>query len=258
MEVNPKKKLGQHFLTDRNIAEKIVSFLKTDSINSILEIGPGKGILTEYILHKKLETIYVVDIDEESIIYLKAKFPKLDNKIIQDDFLKSDILARIESPVGIIGNLPYNISSQIMFKILENKEKVKEVVCMIQKEVAERFVAQPNSKTYGILSVLLQAFFEVNYLFSVSNNVFYPKPKVQSAVVKLVRKENYQLPCSEKMFFKIVKAGFGQRRKTLRNSLSKIIEKGKVENVLFAKRPEQLSVHEFIELTNLITNNTDV
>ena len=255
MDVKPKKNLGQHFLIDKNIANKIVNSLKLSQSNSVLEIGPGKGILTELIIEKGINNLYVVDVDQESIEYLKKHFQVLGDNIIYADFLKVNILEQIPSPISIIGNLPYNISSQIMFRVLEYKTNVTEMVCMIQKEVAERFVAKPNSKTYGILSVLLQAFYNIEYLFTVSEQVFYPKPRIKSAVIRLERKENYTIDCSEELFFKVVKTSFGQRRKTIRNSLKSIIERENMQDNLFSKRPEQLSVDDFIFLTNFITKN---
>ena len=255
MDVKPKKKLGQHFLIDKNIANKIVNSLKLQHTNSVLEIGPGKGVLTELIIEKGIKNLYVVDVDPESIEYLKKQFQVLGNNIIYADFLKSDIMINMPSPITIIGNLPYNISSQIMFRVLEHKNIVAEMVCMIQKEVAERFAAKPNSKTYGILSVLLQASYNIEYLFTVSEQVFYPKPKVKSAVIRLERKENYMIDCSEKLFFRVVKTSFGQRRKTIRNSLKTIMERENMNHNLFSKRPEQLSVDDFILLTNFITKN---
>jgi 16S rRNA (adenine1518-N6/adenine1519-N6)-dimethyltransferase len=259
MDVKPKKNLGQHFLTDKNIAQKIVDSMRLDGINSILEIGPGKGILTGFILKEHKHHFYVVDIDKESIDYLKQTFHFNEENILHADFLKQDILKQITPPIAIIGNLPYNISSQIMFKLLENKDKVIEMVCMIQKEVAERFAAKPNSKTYGILSVLLQAFYDIEYLFSVNEKVFFPQPKVQSAVIRLHRKQNYTLTCPEDLFFKLVKAGFGQRRKTLRNSLKPYCQNNAISmEEIFNKRPEQLGVNDFIYLTNLIANKKTI
>jgi len=252
MNVKPKKYLGQHFLVDKNIANKIVDSLLLENSNSLVEIGPGKGILTELILRKGINNYYLIDIDSESIEYLRNEFSQLGDWIIEDDFLKSDILNKIQKPVALIGNLPYNISSQIIFKLLKNRDVVTEMVCMIQKEVADRFVAGYNTKTYGILSVLLQAFYKIEYLFTVSEKVFYPKPKVKSAVIRLTRKKQYTLDCNEDMFFQVVKTSFGKRRKTLRNSLKEMLSGIDSSAELFSRRPEQLSVNDFIHLTNFI------
>ncbi len=252
MNVKPKKHLGQHFLVDKNIATKIVGSLQLSNSNSLLEIGSGKGILSSLILDKGVKNFYVIDVDKESIDYLQSVFPQLYKNIIHGDFLRSDVLNKMEKPIAIIGNLPYNISSQIMFKILKYKDSISEIVCMVQKEVAHRYVSGPNSKTYGILSVLLQAFYNLEYLFTVSEKVFNPRPKVKSAVIRLKRKENIKLGCPEELFFKVVKTGFGKRRKTLKNSLKPLLG-DKVANIdLLLKRPEQLNVIEFVHLTNFI------
>lgn len=257
MEVKPKKHLGQHFLVDKNIAEKIVDALKLNNSNSLLEIGPGKGVLSKIVIQKGIKNFYMVDVDHESIKYLADNFPEIGNNIIHADILKTDIFEQLEKPISILGNLPYNISGRIMFKILENRDSITEIVCMVQKEVAERYVSKPNTKVYGILSVLLQAFYNIEYLFTVSNTVFNPRPKVTSAVIRLTRKDNYTLNCPEDLFFRVVKAGFGQRRKTLRNSLKKFILEGITENTIFNKRPEQLNVNEFVHLTNIIHQNQE-
>lgn len=251
--VRAKKNLGQHFLKDQNIARKIVDSLQADSINHVLEIGPGMGVLTQFLIKRENYQTNVVEIDRESVTYLKEKYPELEDKIIAEDFLKLKLDNFFTEKFAVIGNFPYNISSQIFFKILNYKDLIPEVICMIQKEVAERISTGPGSKTYGILSVLLQAYYDIEYLFTVHENVFIPPPKVKSAVIRLKRNNRVQLNCDESLFFKIVKASFNQRRKTLRNSLKVfIIEEQLKKSEIFAKRPEQLSVKEFEELTRLI------
>lgn len=251
--VRAKKNLGQHFLTDKNIALKIVESLHASGINKVLEVGPGMGVLTQYLIqNKKFETT-VVEIDRESVDYLKIHFPELEDRILSRDFLRMDLSTYTREPFAIIGNFPYNISSQIFFKVLENRDQVPEVVGMIQKEVAERLCTGPGSKTYGILSVFLQAFYSVEYLFTVGEHVFIPPPRVKSAVIRLVRNQKANLDCDEKLFFRVVKTGFNQRRKTLRNSLKIMItDPALKENEIFSKRPEQLGVSEFEYLTRLI------
>jgi 16S rRNA (adenine1518-N6/adenine1519-N6)-dimethyltransferase len=248
--VRPKKNLGQHFLTDQNIAKKIVDSLGA-KVPDVLEIGPGMGVLTQYLMKRPELNVHVVEIDQESIEFLQKHLPDL-KFIWSEDFLKSDIGEKFESNFSIIGNFPYNISSQIFFKILEFRNRVPEIVGMVQKEVAERIAAPHGTKTYGILSVLLQAFFDIEYLFTVSPQVFNPPPKVKSAVLRLKRNNISELPCNEKLFANIIKTAFNQRRKMLRNSL-----KGFVENLseeYAEKRPEQLSVDDFIDLTCKIEN----
>ncbi len=247
--VRPKKSLGQHFLTDKNIAKKIAESLSGSGYNSIVEIGPGTGVLTNHLIHYNLP-FYAIEIDRESVEYLKKEYP--DNSfIIEADFLKTD-LDRFSAPMAIIGNFPYNISSQIFFKILRNPLQVSEVVCMIQKEVAERIAAPPGSKTYGILSVFLQCYYTIEYLFTVNEHCFSPAPKVKSAVIRLKRNNRNDLPCNTELFFKVVKQSFNQRRKTLRNSLKNICLTLNTEADIFNKRPEQLGVEEFFRLTMLI------
>jgi len=248
--------LGQHFLTDQNIARDIVESLEATNLTRILEIGPGMGVLTHYLLENKNYETYVIEIDHESVVYLNNHFPQLKDRIIEGDFLKLDLAEKIsQQPFALIGNLPYNISSQIFFKVLENKELVPEVVCMLQKEVAQRICSGPGSKVYGILSVFLQAWYNTDYLFSVPEYVFDPPPKVQSAVVRLTSNGRTELGCNEKLFFKVVKQAFNQRRKMLRNSLKGFSPKIEdLDAVLLTRRPEQLSVNEFIELTNNIEN----
>ncbi len=248
--VRPKKSLGQHFLNDQNIANKIVSSIK-GSPNLVLEIGPGMGVLTKFLLEKH-SNIKVVEIDKESVDYLKENLKLTDNQIIAADFLELQLDKLFSEKYTIIGNFPYNISSQIFFKILEQRNYVEQTVCMIQKEVAERIATTPGSKTYGILSVLLQAFYDIKYLFTVNENVFTPPPKVKSAVIRLTRNSTFKLDCNEELFFKIVKSSFNQRRKTLRNSLRAYYTPEKLSAEIFNKRPEQLSVNEFTELTQLV------
>lgn len=249
--VQPKKRLGQHFLKDENIAHKIVDSLTFKS--RVLEIGPGTGVLTKYLLNRT-EELKLIEIDHESVEYLQISYPELSANIIEADFLKTDLAGIFQGQFGIIGNFPYNITSQILFKIIEHRSLIPEAVGMIQKEVAERLAAGPGSKTYGILSVLLGAFYEIKMLFTVSEHVFYPPPKVKSAVIRLTRKENFELSCNKTLFFVVVKTAFNQRRKTLRNSL-KTLWIGKIDPdqyPIFKKRPEQLGLEEFTQLTNLL------
>ena len=250
--VSPKKRLGQHFLKDMNIARKIVGSVSCDA-GFIIEIGPGTGVLTELLINEKRNFI-AVDIDNESIEYLKNRFPNHSEKIIFGDFLKTDISQYNNKNITILGNLPYNISSQIFFRILENKNIVSEVVCMVQKEVAERIVSKPGTKVYGILSVLIQAFYNTEILFSVSEKVFIPPPKVRSAVMHFTRNKRKTLPCDEKLFFEIVKKAFNQRRKILRNSL-RGFDVSLLDNDVLLKRPEQLSVEDFVNIALNIKRN---
>ncbi len=249
-KVKAKKHLGQHFLNDENIAKKIADALTLEGYDKVIEIGPGMGVLTKYMLEKPIET-WVIEIDTESVEYLKTHYLKLSNKILSEDFLKYDLTKVFgDEQYAIIGNFPYNISSQIVFKAIENRERVPEFAGMFQKEVAERICEPKGSKAYGILSVLTQAFYDTEYLFTVSENVFTPPPKVKSGVMRMRRKENYKLPCNEKLFFNVVKTAFNQRRKTLRNSLKgfDLSEELKADEFLNL-RPEQVSVQEFIDLT---------
>ncbi|MEA3317364.1 MAG: 16S rRNA (adenine(1518)-N(6)/adenine(1519)-N(6))-dimethyltransferase RsmA [Bacteroidota bacterium] len=249
--VKPKKHLGQHFLTDPNIAEKIVLGLGDDDLK-VLEIGPGTGVLTQYLIEKYKKDLYAIEIDSESYLYLQNKYPSLGDRLLNKDFLKINLKDYFDSEFSIIGNFPYNISSQIFFKVLENKDIVKNVVCMIQKEVANRIRSNHGNKTYGILSVFLQAYYDIDLLFNVKPGVFNPPPKVDSSVIRLRRNDRNKLDCDEKLFFRIVKTGFNQRRKTLRNSLKSIISDIGIDEEIFKKRPEQLSVDEFVELTNIV------
>lgn len=253
--VKAKKYLGQHFLTDKNIAEKIVNSLQAPGqYQQVLEVGPGMGILSDFLLRNKEFQTYLIDIDTESFEYLQKKYPDLGSRLINGDFLALNFSDIFEGKFGIIGNFPYNISSQILFKVLENRDQVTELVGMFQKEVAQRCAEKPGSKEYGILSVFLQAFYKVEYLFSVKPGVFNPPPKVTSAVIRLTRNEVEKLDCDEKLFWKVVKAGFNQRRKTLRNALSSLVSKEEMKNdPLLDLRAERLSVNDFVKLTNLLS-----
>ncbi len=249
-KVKAKKHLGQHFLKDEEVAKNIANTLQLKGYEDILEIGPGMGVLTKYLLEKPVTT-YVVEIDTESVDYLEAHYPKLHGKIICKDFLKYDINEVFEGKqFAIIGNFPYNISTQIVFKALELRNQIPEFSGMFQKEVAQRICEKKGSKAYGILSVLVQAFYTAEYLFTVDETVFIPPPKVKSGVLRLTRKEDFSLPCSEKMFFRVVKTGFQQRRKTLRNSLKSMELSDELrQDKIFDLRPEQLSVEDFINIT---------
>ncbi|WP_183568134.1 16S rRNA (adenine(1518)-N(6)/adenine(1519)-N(6))-dimethyltransferase RsmA [Mucilaginibacter sp. SP1R1] len=255
--VRAKKHLGQHFLTDKNIAAKIVDSLKpADRYHHVLEVGPGMGILSDFLLQKPEYEVSLIDIDEESYQYLQKKYPQLGGRLINADFLEMDFKGVFEGAFAIIGNFPYNISSQILFKVLDNRQQVVEVVGMFQKEVAERCAAKPGSKEYGILSVFLQAYYKVEYLFTVKAGVFNPPPKVLSAVIRLTRNQAETLNCDEKLFWQIVKAGFNQRRKTLRNAISSLINKEKMtDNTTLDLRAERLSVEDFVRLTNEVMAN---
>ncbi|MEO9871335.1 16S rRNA (adenine(1518)-N(6)/adenine(1519)-N(6))-dimethyltransferase RsmA [Ekhidna sp.] len=249
--VKPKKHLGQHFLKDENIALKIVEALKNESNLPVFEIGPGTGVLTKYLIDKDNLDFYALDVDTESIDYLKSNYPSQAERFLFQDYLKYNVSFE---RFNIIGNFPYNISSQLFFKIWDDRDHVDEVVCMIQKEVADRICANHGNKTYGILSVLLQAFFDLDYLFKVPPGVFNPPPKVQSAVIRLKRNSVKQLPCDEKLFKRVVKAGFGKRRKTLRNALKDLNLPESVTTLdVMNQRAEQLSVQEFISLTEKIS-----
>jgi 16S rRNA (adenine1518-N6/adenine1519-N6)-dimethyltransferase len=259
MSVKAKKHLGQHFLNDENIAQKIANTLTLKGYDKILEIGPGMGVLTKYLLEKEVET-YVIEIDNESVEYLRAHFLKLHSRIIQKDALKYDFTETFQDQsFAITGNFPYNISTQIVFKTLDYRNQIQEFTGMFQKEVAERICHKGGAKAYGILSVLVQAFYHAEYLFTVPPQVFDPPPKVESGVLRLIRKEDYSLPCNEKLFFKVVKMAFQQRRKTLRNSLKNLqLSDNLREDVIFGQRPEQLNVDEFIHLTMKIEKDIKV
>lgn len=252
-KVRPKKQLGQHFLNDENIARKIADTLSLQTTNNVLEIGPGTGVLTAHLIKNPIN-LTLIEIDGASVAYLKNRYPQLTPNIIHADFLSYPLEELFhENSFAIIGNFPYNISSQILFKTLALRGRVPELCGMFQREVAMRICEKAGSKTYGILSVLVQAFYEVAYLFTVPSHVFIPPPKVQSGVIHLTRKENYHLPCNEELFFKLVKTAFNQRRKTLRNSL-KIYSLPSLlkEDSIFELRPEQLTATDFIELTRKI------
>ena len=256
MSVRAKKHLGQHFLNDENIAKKIADTLTETGYDTVLEIGPGMGVLTKYLLQKDFTT-HVIEIDTESVEYLATHYLNLADRIISKDFLKLDIRTLFsKKQFAIIGNFPYNISTQIVFKTIENRHQIPELCGMFQKEVAQRIAEKSGNKTYGITSVLTQAFYDVEYLFTVPPNVFNPPPKVESGVIRLIRKENYTLPVDEKLFFKVVKTAFNQRRKTIRNSLKSFNLSDKLrEDVIFAQRPEQLSVAAFLNLTKSIAQD---
>lgn len=284
--VRPKKALGQHFLTDLSVAQKIADALVVESETvsgatseagavpsgntaaamPVLEIGPGMGVLSQYLLEREDIDLKMIEIDRESVDYLLTHFPKASGRVIEGDFLKMNLSYFFPGTFAVIGNFPYNISSQIFFRIIDHKDSIPQVVCMIQKEVAERIAEQPGSKTYGILSVLLQAWYDIEYLFTVGEGAFNPPPKVKSAVIRLRRNSRTKLGCDEKLFKTIVKTGFNQRRKTLRNSLKPLIaDKAAREawtpeqstdflsNPVFELRPERLSVEDFIALTKLFS-----
>jgi 16S rRNA (adenine1518-N6/adenine1519-N6)-dimethyltransferase len=253
MSVKAKKHLGQHFLTDESVAQNIANTLSFTGYKKVLEIGPGMGVLTKYLLEKPIET-NVIEIDKESVAYLEENYPKLHGHIIAKDFLRYDLNEVFKNEeFAVIGNFPYNISTQIVFKTLEMRNQIPEFSGMFQKEVAKRICEKKGSKVYGILSVLTQAFYDAEYLFTVDEHVFDPPPKVKSGVLRLTRKENYQLPCDEKLFFSVVKQAFNQRRKTMRNSLKSMIHSDNLkEDSIFDLRPEQLSYEQFIELTQKI------
>lgn len=256
-QVKAKKNLGQHFLTDLSVAQKIADTLIDYRGKPVLEIGPGMGVLTQYLIADG-HNLKVVELDKESVEYLGEHFPELDGKIISADFLKLDLQEVFgKDNFCVIGNYPYNISSQILFKVLDYKDQIPCCSGMFQREVAQRVAAPPGSKTYGILSVLLQAWYDIEYLFTVPEHVFNPPPKVKSGVIKLTRNGVTDLGCDEKLFKTVVKTSFGQRRKTLRNSLRSMVggNTDVLNQAVFAMRPEQLSVAQFIELTNIIEEN---
>lgn len=256
MEVRAKKHLGQHFLTDLNIARKIADSLRCEECRTVLEVGCGMGVLTQYLLQREGVTLYGAEIDGESVEYLHEHFPEFAPRLIEGDFLKMNLAERFTDGVCVIGNFPYNISSQIFFKVLEYKDLVPEVVGMVQREVAVRIAEPPGSKEYGIMSVLLQAWYKIDYLFTVSEGVFSPPPKVKSAVIRLTRNDVRELACDERLFVKVVKASFGQRRKMLRNSLRSVFgDFGGAEHRFFSDRAERLSVSDFVELTNWVSDN---
>ncbi|EFK96876.1 Dimethyladenosine transferase [sediment metagenome] len=254
-EVRAKKHLGQHFLKDEVIAEQIVNSLAhSDKYDVVLEVGPGMGVLTNYLIKKNEFETYLIDIDRDSIAYLKEHFPTLENYIIEGDFLKLNLTNLFDNkPFAVIGNFPYNISTEILFKVLDHKNQVPEVVGMFQKEVAERIASKPGNKIYGVTSVLLQAFYNIEYLFTVNENVFNPPPRVKSAVIRLTRNLAQQLDCDEKLFKQVVKAGFNQRRKTLRNAIKAFKLKPEfIDHKYLTQRAEELSVQDFVALTNML------
>lgn len=250
--VRAKKHLGQHFLTDSNTAAKIVSALRPElGYCTVLEVGPGMGILSDVLLNNADYQTWLIDVDAESVQFLRTKYPEVGDRLIHGDFLTLDFSTHFHDTLAIIGNFPYNISSQILFKILDERQRVVEVVGMFQKEVAERCTAQPGSKTYGILSVFIQAYYHVEYLFTVKAGAFNPPPKVLSGVIRLTRNEVAALDCDEKLFWRVVKTAFNQRRKTVRNALSALLPKDRMgENPLYELRAERLSVADFVQLTN--------
>ncbi len=252
--VQPKKNLGQHFLTNTDIAQRIASSLTGNGYNTVLEIGPGMGILTRYLLERGFNDFRVIEIDNESVYYLQTHFPDL-HDIIRGDFLTLDIENEFSEKIAIIGNFPYNISTQILFKALKHRERIVEIAGMLQKEVAERICAGPGSKTYGILSVLIQAYYKAEYLFTVPEHVFSPPPKVKSGVIRLTRNDVQNLDCDEALFFRVVKACFNQRRKTLRNSVRSAFQLSREDYHEFGLRPEQMSVSQFVQLTRWIDEN---
>lgn len=258
-EVRAKKALGQHFLTDLNIAQKICNSLTErtpEEPEAVLEVGCGMGVLTQYLLQREDITTFGAEIDSESVVYLHSHYPDFAPRLIEGDFLKMDLKSLFPDGVRVIGNFPYNISSQIFFKIIENRDLVPQCVGMIQKEVAVRIAEPPGSREYGILSVLLQAWYDIEYLFTVSEKVFNPPPKVKSAVIRLRRNNTTKLDCDETLFVKVVKASFGQRRKMLRNSLKSVFGNfDGAEHPLFTTRAEQLSVAQFVELTNWVAEH---
>ncbi len=249
--VRPKKSLGQHFLKDQSIAAKIVEALQlTNGKKFVLEIGPGTGVLTQLLIQRPEVDLHLAEIDRDSVAYLKEHYPEHANKITEGDFLDMDLSKMTDQGIHIIGNFPYNISSQIFFKVLEHRDQVKQVVCMLQMEVAERIAEKEGSKTYGILSVLLQAYYNIEFLFKVPPGVFFPPPKVMSAVIRLTRNDRGQLACDEVLFKKVVKQAFQMRRKTLRNALKPLNLPVEISTLaLLDKRAEQLGVEEFIGLT---------
>lgn len=254
MQVRPKKALGQHFLTDMSVASQIADTVDAMPQLPILEVGPGTGVLTQFLLEKQ-RTLKVVEIDRESVAYLQQHFPQLGDNLIDKDFLKMDLREVFDGqPFVLTGNYPYNISSQIFFKMLDYKELIPCCTGMIQKEVAERMAAGPGSKTYGVLSIFMQAWYNVEYLFTVDEHVFNPPPKVKSAVIRLTRNQSQSLGCDEKLFRRIVKTVFTMRRKMMRNGMKQILGAGHplLEDPIFTRRPEQLSIQEFVALTNRV------
>ncbi len=257
-DVKAKKQLGQHFLKDENIAFDIVNSLKRNGYNQVLEVGPGMGVLTQFLLKSEHYQTSIIDIDVESIAYLQNRFPELQKRIISGDFLHLRFEDYFKTPFAVIGNFPYNISTQILFKVLDYRNQIPEVVGMFQKEVAERIASKPGKKVYGILSVFMQAYYDIEYLFTVNEDVFQPPPKVKSGVIRCIRNSRQHLNCDEAFFVTVVKAGFNQRRKTLRNALKQLMQGVVLEHEFFTKRAEQLSVENFVELTNLLDKSRNI
>lgn len=249
MKVRAKKHLGQHFLKDLSIARSITDALSGESYTNIVEVGPGMGVLTQYLLKKDFIT-HVIELDRESVNYLQAEYPQLSQRIYSADFLKLNLETITDQPFALIGNFPYNISSQILFKAIDYKNQIPEIVGMFQKEVAERVASGPGNKKYGIISVLLQAYYNIEYLFTVDEDVFDPPPKVKSGVIRLRRNDEKKLECNEKFFKQVVKQAFSQRRKTLRNALKPLIGKSGFNDPKLELRAERLSVKDFVYLTN--------
>tara|TARA_B100001057_G_scaffold496480_1_gene598074 strand:- start:768 stop:1541 length:774 start_codon:yes stop_codon:yes gene_type:complete len=247
-KVRAKKHLGQHFLKDLSIAKAIAESLSGEGYKNIIEVGPGMGVLTQYLIPKNFIT-HVIELDQESVRYLKAEYPQLSQRIYSSDFLKLNLKEITDQSFGLIGNYPYNISSQILFKALEYKDQIPEIVGMFQKELAERVASKPGNKKYGIISVLLQAYYNIEYLFTVDEHVFDPPPKVKSGVIRLRRNNTKTLDCNEKFFKQMVKQAFSQRRKTLRNALKPLINKSDFDEPLLNLRAERLSVKDFVYLT---------
>tara|TARA_B100001059_G_scaffold222848_1_gene247229 strand:+ start:5678 stop:6460 length:783 start_codon:yes stop_codon:yes gene_type:complete len=257
MRVKAKKHLGQHFLKDATICQRIVDSIPLEKTQNVLEIGPGTGALTKWLQEeKKIESLFLMDVDQESIAYLNQVYPELKERILFADFLNYNIDEFLENEsFNVVGNFPYNISSQILFRCLEFKDRVPEIVGMFQREVAQRIAQGPGNKQYGILSVFMQAYYEIEYLFTVDEDVFDPPPKVKSGVIRCVRNSRKSLPCDEKLFKTVVKTAFNQRRKTMRNSLKSLLGATILPEKFSGERPEQCSVDDFIELTNLIEVN---
>jgi 16S rRNA (adenine1518-N6/adenine1519-N6)-dimethyltransferase len=253
-KVRAKKHLGQHFLKDKKIAASIVESLRADDCDTVVEIGPGMGVLTQFLILRKFKNLKVVEIDREAVEYLRINISGID-EIISGDFLELDLERLGQGRIAVIGNFPYNISSQIFFRILENRNKVTEVTGMVQKEVAERICSGPGSRVYGILSVLLQAWYDIDYLFTVSETVFSPPPKVKSAVLHLTRNSRLNLGCDEGLFLAVVKRCFNQRRKMIRNPIRSMVTADAGDHLLLTMRPEQLTVEQFVDLTNWVSMN---
>ena len=255
MQVRAKKSLGQHFLTDAAAAQRIVDALAGgDSLNraSVLEIGPGTGVLTGRLLERDDISLKMIELDSESVSYLLSHYAGMQGKLLEGDYLKMDTDRLFEGEYSVIGNFPYNISSQIFFKILQSRDRIPQVVCMVQKEVADRIAEPPGSRTYGILSVFLQAWYDIENIFTVGPGAFSPPPKVKSSVIRLVRNSRKELGCDEKLFRTVVKTAFGQRRKTLRNALKPLLGEKEATDPIFDRRAETLGVEDFVYLTNLL------